>query len=311
MNKPIKCAVIGTGYFGCLHAEKYTKIKHCILSAVADRDPMCASQTATRYSTTSVTDYRELLGKVDAVSIATSASSHYSIAHDFLEHGTHVLIEKPMVETLSEADTLIALAEKNKCILQVGHIERFNPVLNLLDERTLDNGFIQITRLTPFPNRNHDVCAIMDLMIHDLDLVIDLVTSDIRCISAKGLSVLSDEIDIANARIEFENHCVADLSVSRVSKKNERNWRIFTEDRYISMQLDNNSGRIYWKDSNTAKILSEHKNFSETDMLLDQIQHFIDCIYYQRQPLVNGHIGRRALEAALQVSNEIKKTNMQ
>ena len=306
MSKPLKCAVIGVGNFGRNHAEKYASMENCTLTAVVDNNPNTVAEVAKHYSTTPLSDYRELLDQVDAVSVVTLTSTHYQIAHDFLSHGKHVLIEKPIAATVDQADQLIQTAKENQCILQVGHIERFNPVLAQINDLNLDGSFIQIMRLAPFSKRSNDVSVILDLMIHDLDLVLSFVASDITHISAKGLSVLSDKIDIANARIEFDNGSVADLSVSRISESQKRILRIFKKDKYFSMRLDENSSKTYWKDKATNRICSDNQQFSDTDMLAEEIQHFVHCIKTHTTPLVDGHAGRQALAAATQIINTIQ-----
>ncbi len=302
----LNCGVIGTGYLGKFHAEKYARIAGCELAAVADLDEQACRKIADRYSTAPVTDYRELLGKLDAVSVVTPTVTHYAIARDFLASGAHVLIEKPMAVTLDEADELIELAERNQRLLQIGHIERFNPALLALGESPLDLAFVESTRLMPLDKRDKDTCVILDLMIHDLDIILHLVSSEITGVRANGAEILSHGIDIANTRLEFANGCTANVTASRISRKVERKLRLFKKDRYFSIDLHNNRCTACRKDERQEIQCDEH-SFPKADALLAEIEHFLTCIRDKRQPLVDGHAGRRALDAATRVAAALKR----
>ena len=235
MNK-IKAAVVGVGYLGRFHAQKYAQIPGCELVAVVDGREEVRNAVAAEVGSRPVADYRELLGKVDAVSVVTPTPAHFEIAEAFLESGAHVLVEKPITETPEQARTLIARAAQHKRILQVGHLERFNAAI-LAAEPHLTPRFIECQRLAPYKERGTDVNVVLDLMIHDIDLIQSLAGSDIVSIDAIGSPVFSGEIDIANARIRFANGCVANTTASRVSLKTERKLRIFEDAAYISLDL--------------------------------------------------------------------------
>lgn len=305
----LKCGVVGTGYLGRFHAEKYARIADCELAAVSDADEEICRRVAAEYSTAPAADYRELLGKLDAVSVVTPTPTHHRIALDFLENGAHVLVEKPMTSTLEQADELIAAAERSRKLLQVGHIERFNPALFALGEAALDPLFIESTRLMPADDRDKGACVILDLMIHDLDIILELVRSEIADVRADGIEVLAEErsgeVDIANARIEFANGCTANVTASRISRKIERKLRLFKKNRYFSIDLHNNRSTACRKGAG-RKIECEERSFPEADALLTEIEHFLACIRERRAPLVGGHEGRRALDAATRVAAALR-----
>ena len=302
----LNCGVIGTGYLGKFHAEKYRGISDCKLVAVADVDEKVRLEVAAKHSVTPVADYRELLGKLDAVSIATPTATHFPIARDFLESGAHVLVEKPMASSLDEADRLIEVANRHQRLLQIGHIERFNPALLALDESPLDPMFVESTRLMPFGRHGKDTCVILDLMIHDLDIILHLVRSEITDVRANGTAILSNGIDIANTRIEFANGCTANVTASRVSRKIERKLRLFKKDHYFSIDLYHNRCTACHKDGD-QNIDCKEQEFTRADALLTEIEHFLACIRNARQPLVGGREGRRALDAAIRVTTALRQ----
>ncbi len=315
MNK-IRTAVIGVGYLGKFHAEKYKKIPTSELIAVCDTNVEQCKKIAAQYETEAVEDYRQLIGKVDAVSIAAPTPLHHEIGLFFLKHGVNVLIEKPISTTTQEADELIAAAKHNKVILQVGHLERFNNAVKAVEPTLSNPRFIESLRLAPFKARGTDVNVILDLMIHDIDIIQSIVKSNISKISANGASVLSNFIDIANARIEFENGCVANVTASRVSLKTERRLRIFQHNGYISMDLDNKVIASYHKGSKemlpgVPEIISEEKQYEKTDALHEQIEAFLDCIIHNKRPLVDGETGKRALATAIEITNIARQANSQ
>ena len=309
MNK-LKCAVIGTGYLGKFHAEKYAGIEECELVAVVDINEQAANDVAEKHGVESLTDYESLLGKVDAVSIVVPTRLHYLVARDFLNAGTHVLVEKPITVTVEEADELITIAKEKNVILQVGHLERFNPAIMGLDkeEKPL---FIEAHRLSPFNPRANDVSVVLDLMIHDIDIILAMIDSDIARIDASGTAVLTQGTDIANARITFENGCVANVTASRISMKMERKMRMFKPSSYISVDFQN---RALTKHKTGDKemfpgvpeIISEESVFEDGDALLEEIKHFICCIETGKNPLVSGEAGRRALQTAIEITKLLK-----
>jgi predicted dehydrogenase len=302
----LKCAVIGTGYLGKFHAEKYAALDDCELVAVVDVDEQAARNVADKHGALALTDYQSLLGKVDAVSIVVPTTLHHAISKDFLAAGTHVLVEKPITVTVAEADELIELAKANKVILQVGHLERFNPaVLGLdKDEKPL---FIESHRLSPFNPRANDVSVVLDLMIHDIDIILALVDSEVERIDASGTPVLTQGTDIANARILFKNGCVANVTASRISLKMERKMRLFRPSSYIAVDFQN---KVLTKHRTGSKemfpgipeIVSEESVFESGDALLEEIKHFVGCIRSGKNPLVSGEAGRRALATAIQIT---------
>lgn len=305
MNK-LKCAVIGTGYLGKFHAEKYAGLPDCELVAVVDINPEAAKAVADKFGAQALTDYHALLGKVDAVSIVVPTTLHHAVAKDFLTAGAHVLVEKPICVTVAEAEDLIAIAQANNLILQVGHLERFNPAVLGLDkeEKPL---FIESHRLSPFNPRANDVSVVLDLMIHDIDIILALVDSEVEKIDASGTAVLTQGTDIANARILFKNGCVANVTASRISLKQERKMRMFRPSSYVSVDFQN---RILSKHRTGDKemypgipeIVSEELVFESGDALLAEIEHFVNCIATGSNPLVSGEAGKRALATAIQIT---------
>lgn len=308
----LKCAVIGVGYLGKFHAEKYKLLDDCELIAVVDANPAQAQAVAEKNNTQAVSDYRELLGKVDAVSIAVPTRLHFQVAKDFLEHGAHVLVEKPMTVTLEEADELIRIGKQKSKILMVGHLERFNAAILGLDLSGDKPVFIESHRLAPFNPRANDVSVILDLMIHDIDIILDMVDSEVRRIDANGVSVLTNDIDIANARISFENGCVANVTASRASVKVERKMRMFMPNAYVSVDFQNRVLARYSKGSKemfpgVPEIVSEESVFENGDALFEEIKHFTQCIRQGREPLVSGLAGRRALATAIEIGQLLNK----
>ena len=302
----LKCGVVGTGYLGSRHAEKYAQTAGCELVAVSDVEAEVCRRVAAEYSTAPVPDYRELLGKLDAVSVVTPTPTHHRIALDFLESGSHVLIEKPMTSSLEQADELIAAAERGRKLLQVGHVERFNPALFALGELPLNPRFVETTRLMPADDRDKGACVILDLMIHDLDIILNLVPSEITEVRANGAEILSEDVDIANTRIEFANGCTANVTASRISRKIERKLRLFKKDRYFSIDLHDNR-YVACRRGAGRTIECEERAFPEADALRTEIEHFLSCIRHARQPLVGGREGRRALDAATRVAAALRR----
>jgi len=303
----LQCAVIGTGYLGKFHADKYAALPECELAAIVDIDPEAATTIAAKHGCQGLTDYRALLGKVDAVSIAVPTSLHFEVARDFLAAGSHVLVEKPITTTVEQADELIRLARERNRVLMVGHLERFNPAILALEGMLDQPRFIESTRLAPFKPRATDVSVVLDLMIHDIDIILDIVDAPITRIEASGACVLTGDIDIANARLTFGNGCVANVTASRISLKSERKMRLFQKDAYLSVDFQNRvlathrrgAGEMF---PGVPEILSEESRFENGDALLAEIRHFVDCAIHGLTPRVPGEAGRRALAAAEQIS---------
>ena len=308
--KKIRTAVVGTGYLGKFHLDKYSSLENSELVYVCDCDEPVAKKYAKKYKCQWVTDYTQLVGHVDAVSIATPTSLHHELGVFFLKNGIHVLMEKPITNTLAEADELIALAQKQNLILQVGHLERFNPVIKHIEPLVHNLRFIESVRLAPFNPRGTDVNVILDLMIHDIDLIQYLVKSPIVDIRANGASVISSTADITNARIEFENGCVANVTASRVSFKTERKMRIFQNECYMSLNLHDRSSDVYIRGEGNMlpgvpKVKHEGKKFKQGDPIKEEIADFLNAIATGSQPIVPGEAGKDALAAAIQITESL------
>lgn len=305
--KKLKCAVIGVGYLGRFHAQKYKMLSNVELVAVCDLNQAACDTLAKELDVSACYDFRELFGRVDAVSIASTTKSHYAIAKACIEQGIHVLVEKPITETLTQADELIALAATNKVKLQVGHLERFNSARLALNDYLVNPLFIESERLAPYNPRGADVNVILDLMIHDIDLIQSMVNSPIVKIDAQGTPVLSNAIDIANARISFANHCVANVTASRVSFKSVRKTRIFQSDSYISIDYQNKQFAVFKKGAKEMfpgipDIERQELIVEKGDALLEEIRSFVDCVENDKRPLVSGEEGRSALSVAEQIT---------
>jgi predicted dehydrogenase len=313
MSQLLKVAVVGVGHLGKWHADKYAAAADCELVAVVDTNIENARDIAQKHGADAYSDYRDIIPLVDAISLVVPTSLHYKIAREFLEAGIHCLIEKPVTESITEAETLIEIARDNKLVLQVGHIERFNSVMIGIVERLDKPRFIESTRLAPFTTRATDVSVILDLMIHDIDIILDLIDSPIKRISASGISVLSDTIDIANARIEFENHCVANVTASRISRKRERKLRIFQKNTYLSADLQDKLLAVNCKSETDNEegyrdIRHEEHHFEDNDALNLEVLDFIDAIKTGGRPKVDGEDGKRALETAIAITTQIKES---
>jgi len=313
MSNLLKVAVVGVGHLGKWHADKFAACTDCELVAVVDSDHEVAKEIAQKHGVQAYTDFREILPMVDAISLVVPTSLHYKIAREILEAGIHCLIEKPITESVTEAAELIEIAKRKKIVLQVGHIERFNSVMIGVAEELEDPQFIESTRFAPFSLRATDVSVILDLMIHDIDIILELVDSPIKHISASGISVLSDTIDIANARIEFENNCVANVTANRISQKRERKLRIFHKDAYLSADFQNKRVAINRKgetDNEAGFKNVEHyeREFEDNDALNLEVLDFVRAVTTDGKPTVTGEAGKRALETAIEITSLITRT---
>jgi predicted dehydrogenase len=313
MSQLLKVAVVGVGHLGKWHADKYAVASNCELVAVVDSNTANAREVAQKHGVEVYSNYRDIIPLVDAISLVVPTSLHYKIAREFLEAGIHCLIEKPITESIAEAETLIEIARKQNLVLQVGHIERFNSVMIGIEEHLEKPQFLESTRLAPFTLRATDVSVILDLMIHDIDIILDLIGSPVKQISASGISVLSDTIDIANARIEFENRCVANVTASRISRKRERKLRIFQKDAYMSADLQDKMLAINRKgetdnEAGFKDITHTELRFEDNDALNLEILDFINAITTGGQPKVSGEDGKRALETAIAITSQIAES---
>lgn len=301
----IKVAVIGVGHLGSIHARIYRQLSDCQLVAVCDTDNNRLQEVSRELGVPGYPAYQEVMDKVDCVSIATPTRSHFKISSDCLLAGVHTLVEKPFTPTLAEADSLIKIAARNKLILQVGHIERFNSAFAATKELIKNPRFIECHRLSPFPKRSLDIGAVLDIMIHDIDIILGLVPSQIQRVDAVGVNVLTPFEDIANARITFKNGCVANLTASRVSDEIMRKIRIFQENSYISLDYKEAQASIYKKDG--ATITKTDLPIEKEQPLQKELQAFIDCVRTRREPLVSGPVAREALKVALEIQSHIWK----
>ena len=309
IDSRISVAVVGVGYAGKRHAEKYALSRKANLIGVADIDAERAREVGRQFGVASMTDYRDLFGRVRCVSVAVPTRLHYEVAREFLAAGIDVLVEKPMTATLEEGRRLVDLAKEKHRMLQVGHLERFNPAIRALESAIREPKFVECHRLAPFVERGTDVDVVLDLMIHDIDVIASLVRSTVERVEAVGVPVLTDEPDIANARITFANGCVANVTASRVSVKRERKIRFFQPDAYISIDYDQKRAQIYRRPQKGASwmdIRGESVEIQEADALADEIDSFLDSVTSRVDPLVSGEEGLRALEIAATISGKLR-----
>ncbi len=305
----IKMAVIGVGHLGGIHARIYKELPDCELVAVCDQDKTCLEQVSRELGVPGYSDYREILRKIklDAVSITVPTNLHFQIAADFLSRNIHALVEKPFTINLKQADSLIKIAQKNRLILQVGHIERFNSAFAATQQLIKNPKFIECHRLSPFSGRSLDVGAVLDIMIHDIDIVLGLVAAKIKKIEAVGVNILTKSEDIANARISFANGCVANLTASRVSDEVMRKIRIFQEYTYISLDYKDARASVYKKDG--AGITKTDLPIEKEQPLQKELAAFILCVRKHQEPLVSGLVARQALKVALEIQDQIWRKN--
>jgi len=299
----LKVAVIGAGHLGSIHAKIYKQIPDCTLVGVCDTNPINLKAVSGSLRVLGFSDYRELFGKVDTASIAVPTRLHHEVARDFLEHNIHLLVEKPFTVSLAEADDLIEIARKKELTLQVGHIERFNSAFCATQKIIKNPKFIECHRLSTFPNRSLDVGAVLDIMIHDIDIVLGLVGSKLKKVESVGVNVLTPFEDIANARLTFENGCIANLTASRVSDEVMRKIRIFQEDTYISLDYKNAEASVYRRAQ--GKITKERLPIEKEQPLQKELASFIDCVINKKTPLVSGPVAREALAVALEIQEQI------
>ncbi len=304
MNK-LKTGVIGVGSLGQHHARVYAELPGVHLVGVADADPARAREVAARHRAAAYEDYRGLLKEVQAVSIVVPTSLHHAVARDCLEAGVHVLVEKPIASDVAQAGELVALAKSRKLALQVGHIERFNPAVRAAAGHITDPKFVEVTRIAPFVARGTDVPVVLDLMIHDIDIILSFVRSPLETVSAIGFNLVSEKEDIANARLEFANGCVANVTASRISTKKERKIRFFQRNAYVNIDYMKPGVKIYRLKGEPKGVLDLARMVDITEPRLDrteplkaELESFARCVAEGREPLVTGEDGLRALEVA-------------
>ncbi|MHC4182076.1 MAG: Gfo/Idh/MocA family protein [Planctomycetota bacterium] len=327
----LKIAVIGVGHLGKEHARIYSDMPDVSLAGIVDTSKERGEEAAQRYSTKYYSSYKEILDKVNAVSVAVPTKSHYEIAKELLKNGISVLVEKPMTGTVSEAEELIRLSKSNNTVLQPGYVERFNPAIQAIQKLDVSLKFIECHRLSPFTFRSADISVVLDLMIHDIDIILYLSKSKVKKIDAVGVNVISNKEDIANARIQFENGCVANITASRVSFEPMRKIRLFSEDSYISLDYQKQEAMIYKKspkltlksinvedkDISTIKDLKsfvfgdllkiERIKMDNQEPLKKEIESFVNCIKNGKNPVVSGEEGLKAIKTASIIKDEIEK----
>ncbi len=301
--KKLKVAVVGVGHLGKEHARIYHNLPQVELVGVVDTDAERAGQIAGQYNTQGYTNVKDIAGKIDAASIVVPTDKHYSVAKTLLKAGVHLLVEKPITSTLGQARRLVALADDHRAILQVGHIERFNPIVQELVQLVDNPKFIEIHRLSPFSARGTEVGVVFDLMIHDIDIILGLVSDEVKRIEAVGVEVLTPSEDIANTRITFRNGCVANLTASRVSQERMRKIRVFQPDSYLSLDYYKQEGVCFRKQG--KDILRRELRAGKEEPLRQELSSFIQTVLSGARPLVSGDDAVRALAVADKIVRKI------
>lgn len=308
----LRAAVIGVGYLGNFHAQKYAQCAGVELAGVVDTDAERAAAIAAKYDTRPYTRYQDLLAAVDLVSIVVPPAKHYEVARDCLAAGIHALVEKPLTEHVEQAEDLIRLATAGGLVLQVGHLERFNPVILALRKHLRQPHLIEARRFSTYKTRGTEVDVVLDLMIHDIDIVLSLAHSPVRAVHATGTAVVTQDIDIAQARLEFENGLVAELAASRVSQAPTRAMKVFQDDQFIELDYVNHELRSGVVEAGREREAHAESTFElETllgrDVLMDEITSFVDAVRHGQAPQVSGEDGKRALALAIDISNRIHR----
>ncbi len=309
-TRKIRIAVIGAGYFGTLHAAKFAALKGAELTAVCDVQHERAESVAAPYGALAVTDHKKLAGIADGVVVAVPTIAHFAVAKDCLEAGLDVLIEKPMCETLAQADALIRLAKKKKRVLQVGHLERFSPVIDALVANAKGAWYVESQRVSPFRGRGADTTVILDMMIHDLDHAMRVAGSPVIHVEAVGSPVLTETEDLASARVRFANGCVAQLTASRIGGKINRRLRVYQRDRYVIADMAEHKLTVLHptKGGNGVlpSLVGEDKQFPQSDLLLLQAKDFVESIRHRTKPKVSAESVRPVLAAALAITEKLR-----
>ncbi|HZO81047.1 MAG TPA: Gfo/Idh/MocA family oxidoreductase [Candidatus Binataceae bacterium] len=310
MNE-LRVAVVGAGRLGSLHALKYAALPGAALSHVVDVAVERAREVTARHGGVALADYRELAGKVDAASVAAPGSLHHEIASFLLAHGIDVLLEKPMAASVAQARELAALAARTARILQIGHLERFNPAIVELRAMVRGPRFIECHRLAPFTERGTDVDVVLDLMVHDLDVILTLTAAEVASIEAIGVAVLTEQVDVANARLRFSDGLIANLNTSRVAPRRERKIRIFQPDAYISVDYEARRIQLYRKSSPPPgalypQISARQIDLGEGDPLADEIAAFVDSVRTRRAPAVSALDGLRVMEVSARIHDAMR-----
>ena len=299
----LRVGVVGVGHIGKNHARLYAEQSAARFTAIYDTDTARARELAQQLGVVAASSLEDFATQVDAASVATPTSSHFEVAQILLETGKHLLIEKPITESPEHATSLARLAAERGLVLQVGHVERFNPVLSALEARLTHPRFIEAHRLSPYPNRSTDIGVVLDLMIHDLEIILHLVRSPVETIDAVGVPVLSRGEDIANARLRFENGCIANVTSSRISPERMRKIRVFQEDAYLSLDYQNQTGEIYRRSE--KGITKEEVEIEREEPLKGQLASFLECASTGNTPRVSGFQATAALELAIEITKRI------
>ena len=308
MNKPVDIGVIGVGHLGQHHARILNEIEGANLIGISDVNEEVGKAAADKYGVKYFKDFRELAKQVEAVTVVVPTFLHHDVAKFFLENNIHTFIEKPITKTLQDANDLVATAGEKQLTLQVGHVERFNAAIVKLQSLIENPRFIECQRLCPFSNRIQDVGVVLDMMIHDIDIVLSLVKSPIKSIDAVGIPVLTNNEDIANAHIVFENGCIANLTASRISEDKVRKLRIFEMDKYCSLDYAEQTITMAHKSNEEHKIVCEALDVQKAEPLRKELEHFINCIQEKKKPLVSIEDGKNALEVALEILTKCKSS---
>ncbi len=309
----MRTAVIGVGYLGRFHAQKYASLPDSRLIGVVDPSETVRNAVGAELGVPAFADYRELLGRVDAVSVVTPTTLHHEITKAFLEAGAHVLVEKPMTVTVAEGEDLVRAAQRAGRVLQVGHLERFNAAVQALQPILTAPRFVESARLAPFKQRGTEVDVVLDLMIHDIDLILSIVRSPVVSVDAIGTSVFSNEIDIANARLRFENGCVANATASRVSLKTERRLRLFQDDAYVSVDLHQKVLTVIRKGAGIGadgmpQVSIDETTYEQGDALKAEIEAFLAAAATGTAPAVSGEDGLAALRTAVSITEQVARS---
>jgi len=310
-ERRVRGAVVGVGYLGAFHAEKYARMDGVDLVGVVDPRQERAEEIAEKLGTRAFSDHREILGQVDCASVVVPTTAHFAVALDLLQHDIDVLLEKPMTETAAEGRTLVELADRRSRVLQVGHLERFNPAIRSLAGILTRPRFIECHRLAPFTERGTEVDVILDLMIHDLDVILSVVKAPLERAEAVGVPVLSESVDIANARLRFAGGVIANITASRVALKRERKIRFFQADTYVSVDYGDRHVRVCRRlppapGSSLPAIDISEQSFGDADALYDEIEAFVRAVRTRERPLVDGPTAVRALEVAERIRSSME-----
>ncbi|MFK7910677.1 MAG: Gfo/Idh/MocA family oxidoreductase [Akkermansiaceae bacterium] len=302
----LKVGVAGAGAMGRNHARVFSLLKNVELVAVYDQDMTRAQAVAEEFGGTAIDSLEDFAERVDAATVAVPTIAHRSVGCALMDKGVHILMEKPIADSLDDARALIEKSQETSCVLQVGHIERFNPVMRELEKRLSEPRFIEAHRLSPFPNRSIDIGVVLDLMIHDLEIILHLVNSPVESVDAVGVAVMTAREDIANARIRFENGCVANVTSSRISPERLRKIRVFQGDCYLSLDYQEQSAGMYaMADGGIEKVEVE---VEKDEPLKLELASFVECAIKGEAPQVSGQQGAAALDLALEITNIISKS---